>query len=391
MGITSAAWEQVKALRWQLHQHPDLSEQEASTAQQVMGFITEHAPADKVIEKLGGHGLAFIYEAADSTSGPTILLRAELDALPIQEGDGLPYHSHREHISHKCGHDGHMANLCAVALHLAQKRPPKGRVILLFQPAEENGVGMEAVLSDPKFPQIKPDIAIALHNIPGYPLGDLLIREGAFTTSAESLVMHFHGTTAHAAEPEKAVNPAPVIAGIIHYLDQLNRSPRDAEDFTRASVTYVNIGEDHSHGIAAGMGQLNVTLRARVPHYLESAKKAIFAYVEGALRPYNGELTVESKRVEPFVANMNDGWLVNKIIAGAEAAQVPVTRLPQPNDWGEDFGAMTMLPEVRGAMFGLGSGEDCLPLHHPDYDYPDRLIEVSCAIYLNTLREIWKD
>ena len=167
----------VELTEWRrtLHRMPELSGKEANTAREVAAFLSTTKP-DRIVTELGGYGVAAIYEGSEP--GPSVMLRAELDALPIEELSPIPHRSAIAGTAHLCGHDGHMATLAAVARGLGRQPPRKGRAILLFQPAEEDGSGAAAVLADPRFADITPDFAFALHNMPGIPFGRALLAEG---------------------------------------------------------------------------------------------------------------------------------------------------------------------------------------------------------------------
>ena len=168
MPLTETELSDITLWRRKLHQMPEVSGEEHDTATEVVRFLQTTAP-DEMVTGLGCTGVAAVF--AGETPGPTVLIRAELDALPIAEISDLPHRSRIAGKSHMCGHDGHMATLAAVAKELQSDRPKRGRVILLFQPAEENGAGAAAVLADPAFARLKPDYAFSLHNMPGLPLG----------------------------------------------------------------------------------------------------------------------------------------------------------------------------------------------------------------------------
>ena len=150
-------------LRHILHAHPELSGQETLTNRILNEWVKQTHP-DHIIEKIGGYGLAAIYKGAKP--GKRILIRGDIDALHIPEPNDIPYRSQNQGISHKCGHDGHATILCGLAQWLGEQRPDQGEVVLLFQPAEETGQGAQAILNDPQFEQIKPDVAYGLHNLP---------------------------------------------------------------------------------------------------------------------------------------------------------------------------------------------------------------------------------
>lgn len=392
----------LEIFRRELHQYPETSSEEVETARRIKDFIVQHALPDEVIHGLGGEGIAFIYNSPDphgATKGKTVLVRAELDGLCIDEGnEALPHRSVHEGKSHLCGHDGHMAIVTAVAMRLAQERPVNGRVILLFQPAEETGCGMKAVIADPKFSTIKPDIALALHNIPGLPLGHVSTKAGSFSSSVESLIFRFEGMTSHAAEPERAVCPAQVVAETVLYLNSLNDGADDSPDFVRASVTHVLLGSEDSHGVTAGSGQINATIRARTPAKLKSVNEALRDYIASRIAAYQNalenpvaELTMEVEVTEPFDANVNHPETVELLRKATENLGIPFIEQAVPNNWGEDNGALTNLEGVKGAMFGLGSGEKQMPLHNMNFDFPDALIETGSAIFMEAIRETWRE
>ena len=158
--------ERLLKLRRELHRHPGLSGQEEKTSATIERYFIALKP-DRVYRNIGGNGIAF--EFSGSKPGKTLMLRADLDALPIPESKKLPWASENPGVSHKCGHDGHMTILCGVAELISLDRPEEGRVILLFQPAEETGTGAAKVISDNQFPAMKPDYVFGLHNLPGFP------------------------------------------------------------------------------------------------------------------------------------------------------------------------------------------------------------------------------
>ena len=184
MFLTDSDTAEVIAFRRKLHERPELSGEERDTARAVRAFLERTRP-DRVIGNLGGHGLAAIYEGA--APGPCLMFRAELDALPIDEVSAAPHRSKTLGKAHLCGHDGHMASLAALALGFSRARPKRGRVVLLFQPAEETGVGAEAVIVDPMFVAIEPDFAFAWHNMPGMPLAEAAVAVGPIACASRGL------------------------------------------------------------------------------------------------------------------------------------------------------------------------------------------------------------
>lgn len=161
-------------LRKELHQHPEVSGKEIETSRRILSFLENYQPAELITE-LGTTGVMAIYKG--KKAGKTVLFRCELDALPTEETNDFEHRSLNNGVSHKCGHDGHMAILCGLAAELHQNKPKSGTVVLLFQPAEEDGSGAQKVLLDPKFATIQPDYVFALHNLPGFPRHQIVVKK----------------------------------------------------------------------------------------------------------------------------------------------------------------------------------------------------------------------
>ncbi len=353
--------------RQALHAQAELSGQEVKTARLVTDILKDLQP-DALVEGLGGHGVMAVFRGKGE--GPRLLFRAELDALPIEEINEVPYRSRQSGVSHKCGHDGHMAILLGLAAQLAEQSLRRGSVYLLFQPAEEDGSGAMAVLEDENFPPVSFDYVFALHNLPGYPLGSVVVRQGAFTAAVRSLVIKLKGKTAHAAEPENGINPAPAIAELLLAAQQLERVDPQDPDFGLITPVYLTLGE-RAYGVAAGYGEVHVTLRSWTPEGMQKLSAALLEAVEKGCATHR--LDREISWTNTFFANFNAPEAVS-IIAGAAAFnQFPLIEREMPLKWGEDFGAFTQ--RYKGAMFGLGAGTHTAALHNPDYDFPDQLIE----------------
>ena len=222
----------IDLVRWrrQLHAHPELSCLEVETSRAVRAFLNKTQP-DRVISDIGGHGLAAIFEGA--APGPTLMFRAELDGLPIEEISDAPHRSRVTGQGHLRGHDGHMASLAGLALGLGRQRPKRGRAVLLFQPAEENGAGAAAVIADPKFADIAPDFAFAYHNMPGLPLGKAPLRAGPVNWASRGMRIGLNGKTAHASMAEFGVSPMRALAQLMPALTALG--PGGALDTTPSS------------------------------------------------------------------------------------------------------------------------------------------------------------
>ncbi len=359
--------ETLVTLRRDLHRHPSLSEKEQPTADRLAAWLREHAPG-RFVEGLGGAGLAVIYEG--SASGPTVLLRAELDALPIAEGGELDHESALPGVSHKCGHDGHMALLAGVASMFSRVPPEAGRVVALFQPAEEIGTGARAVIADPRYAELRPDFAFALHNLPGFPSGAVAVRQGTFAAASEGLEVRLTGASSHASEPHLGTSPALALSQLIQALLALPAQHLPMDGCAAVAVTHARLGEP-SFGVAAGDATVQATLRASTTADLQRLMAAAERVAAGLAQAQG--LDAACSRHDRFAATVNDPDAVGMIERAASDCELSLAAIEGPFPWSEDFGEF--LAGCRGAMFGLGAGPECAPLHNEYYDFPDELLE----------------
>ena len=361
-------------IRRELHQHPELSGHEARTARFVEDKLQAFHPT-KVIRHVGGHGL--LVEYFFSEDGPTVLFRADMDAVAVQEPDDIPHHSQTPGVAHKCGHDGHTTILLRFARMLSERPLPKGRVLLLFQPAEENGSGSIAVLDTKVLDYYKIDKAFALHNIPGYPASAVLCKEDSFTCAVVSFSITLTGKTSHAAEPQKGISPIPATLNIVDELLRWNNTDIQSDDYFLSTIVEIHVGEE-AYGVSAGNSVIRATLRAKTDKLLHQHAQQLKELVATECKR-TPDLQHEMEWLEPFSANENDPQSVGMIKNAALRNNLPYIELQTPFSWGEDFGLFTQ--QYKGAIFGLGSGENCAPLHSPQYDFPDEVIETGATLF----------
>lgn len=367
-------------IRRELHQHPELSGHEARTARLVEDKLQAFHPT-KVIRHVGGHGL--LVEYFFSEDGPTVLFRADMDAVAVQEPDDIPHHSQTPGVAHKCGHDGHTTILLRFARMLSERPLPKGRVLLLFQPAEENGSGSKAVLDTKVLDYYKIDKAFALHNIPGYPASAVLCKEDSFTCAVVSVSITLTGKTSHAAEPQKGISPIPATLNIVDELLRWNNTDIQSDDYFLSTIVEIHVGEE-AYGVSAGNSIIRATLRAKTDKLLHQHAQQLKELVATECKR-TPDLQHEMEWLEPFSANENDPQSVGMIKNAALRNNLPYIELQTPFSWGEDFGLFTQ--QYKGAIFGLGSGENCAPLHSPRYDFPDEVIETGATLFYTIAEE----
>ncbi len=369
---------ELTRLRRRLHTVAELSGHEEQTARLLSETLEGLAP-DHLMGGLGGHGLAGVF--GDGEAGPTVLLRADMDALPIEEPPSLEHASHNPGVSHKCGHDGHMAMAVGVARRFSKQRPGRGRLVVLFQPAEETGRGAAEVIRDSRFADIRPDIAVAVHNLPGFELGDVILREGPFACASRGLVCELTGTSSHAAEPERGRSPALAVAHIITAWSSSRQLFTGLSESAQATVIHAAVGRP-AFGTSPGDGRVMATLRAPDDALIDSLEERLTEVARGVAEAW--DVVPAFRTEEIFPATNNDPEIVAIIGDAAAALGCTVTRPDQPFAWSEDFGHFSGV--CPSALFGLGAGVDRPALHHPDFDFPDALIPGGVELLETTLR-----
>ncbi len=366
-------------LRHTLHKEPEISNQEFNTSVRLKKFLDPTSP-DKIVS-LGKTGFMAVYEGRDI--GPTIIFRAELDALPIHEINKLTYSSSEKGVSHACGHDGHMTILAGLGQVIAQNRPGRGKAVLLFQHAEEIEQGARDVVNNKEFISLKPDYLFALHNIPGEEMHSIIVRKGTMTAASRGMTVKLTGKSSHAAEPEKGVNPAMSIARIIQLLESLKNDRRLFKSQVLITVINLMMGEI-SFGTSPGYGELRCTLRA-----FENEDMAILvSEAEKLIHQSASEfmLKCEIAYSEEFPATENNTDCVEYVKKAACDNGLPLVEAVAPYPWSEDFAYYT--ESYKGCLFGLGSGLTQAALHNPDYDFPDTLIETGVKMFENIYKNL---
>jgi amidohydrolase len=304
-----------------------------------------------------------------------------MDALPIAEGHELQHASTTDGVAHKCGHDGHMTMAIGAAGRLVRRRPARGRVVVLFQPAEETGEGAAAVLADPNFAPLQPNVALAIHNLPGFELGAVVVRSGPFAYASRGLVAEFTGATSHAAEPERGRSPALAVAQLIEAWSAARQLYTGLGESVHATVIHAAVGRP-AFGTSPGDGRVMATLRAATDAGIDDLEKHLRRLATAAANAWN--LEIELGQVEPFPATHNDEAVVGLVLENARNLGLEVVTPERPLSWSEDFGHFSGL--CPSALVGLGAGVETPDLHHPQYDFPDGLLPFGIDLIETAIR-----
>ncbi len=370
--------DQLKKFRKDLHAHPEVSGKEFATQERIITFLKKNSEAS--ISEIAETGVLAAFHS--NKPGPVIMIRGDKDALRIQETNSFKHRSIKKGISHKCGHDGHTTILLGLAMQLSENPISNGKVVLLFQPAEENGMGAQSVLRDEKFLQNKFDFVFALHNLPGFEKRQIVVKESEFTANVKSIIVKINGKTAHAAEPEFGHNPAMLIAEILNYADKETNNDPDSSDFFLVTPIYATLG-DKAYGISAGYGEVHLTIRSWSTPLMNDKCNALEAFIHAKSKQQHLESEISWTQV--FHANINHSKAVEIIEDAAKSNHLKITKAKAPFKWGEDFGLFTQ--QFKGAMFGIGASIGTPALHNPDYDFPDEITSTGVALFHSIINE----
>lgn len=362
----------IVTLRHELHKYPEVSNAEHNTSKRILNFIKKYNPDD--IIKLGETGIAFVFDGKEN--GKTTVFRSELDALSINEQTNMKYTSVNKNIAHSCGHDGHMAILAGFAQKISKNRPTRGKVVLLFQPAEELEQGARDIIENPKFINLKPDYLFALHNVPGFDKHKIILKKGSFASASKGMTITLTGKTAHAAEPDNGISPADAISQIIKELHELRVNKSLFNDFILLTIIHIQLGEI-SFGTSPGYAELRITLRAFENKDMDLLTTKCEKIIKKISK--NEKLSCNISYSEVFPATVNNDICVKLVEESAKQENLDIIYIDKPFKWSEDFGYFT--EKYDACYFGLGAGIIQPALHNPEYDFPDDIIETGINLF----------
>lgn len=373
--------EDIKEIRHKLHAHPGLSGEESYAHDLVVEALRKCRPTE-VYDHVGGYGVVAVW--GNNRSMPTLVFRGDIDALPIHEQTELPYRSEVPYVSHKCGHDGHTAIMLRLSQLLGEHFEQLNyNVIVVFQPEEETGLGSQKILDSGILQQYNVKGVFGMHNLPGYHEGTVVLNYHTFAAASTGVVYSLVGRQTHASTPEKGVNPGLAVAEIVQRMDQLNGKKNAGPDtFQQSTLICVRVGEE-AFGTSAGEAQVMFTLRTFSNERMSQLMDKAHGIVQEVAAKHS--LAVSYELRDPFHATENDSMLTEQLEELFCEDHRVVTAIT-PFRWSEDFA--NYLIRFPGAMFGVGAGEKHAELHHPDYDFPDEIIEPTAQMFWKVVTEI---
>jgi len=382
----------IAAIRREIHARPELGFEEHHTSDLVARCLAEWGIAiDRGFAKTAVVGL--VHGRDGGASGRAVGLRADMDALPIQETNTFAHRSRHAGTMHACGHDGHTAMLLAAAQHLAATRDFDGTVVLIFQPAEEGRGGAQAMIAEGLFERYPVEAVFGMHNWPGYPAGTLAVSPGPVMASANTFKIVVHGQGSHAALPHLGVDPMPVACQIVAAVQTIVSRNKAPLDTAVVSVTMVHGGE--ATNVVPERCTIEGTVRAFRSEVLDLIERRLREIAEHTCAANEARCDFEfQRRAPPLVNHAREALFAADVmrgIVGADNVWVQEPSMPS-----EDFAYMLQVKGGCYCFIGNGDGDHRTPghgagpclLHNPSYDFNDALIPLG-ATYWVRLAEAW--
>jgi hippurate hydrolase len=362
--------EEVAGWRRDIHEHPEILYDTHRTSALVAEKLKSFG-CDEVVTGIGRTGVVAVIRGRSDTKGRAIGLRADMDALPMQEQTGLPHASKIPNAMHACGHDGHTAMLLGAAKYLAETRNFDGTAVVIFQPAEEGGNGGEAMVKDGMMERFGIDEVYAIHNSPGIEAGKFAIRPGPILASVDEFTLHLKGRGGHGAKPHMTVDTTVMMCHMISALQTI--VSRNMDPIEKAVMTLTSAEtSSKAFNVIPDRAEVRGTIRTHSEEVRAMIPKRIKEIAEGVAQTFGGSVEVEMRIGVPVT--INDEAATEYAREAAEAVtsceDVPILM------GGEDFSFMLM--ERPGAMIRLGNGNSA-GLHHPEYDFNDEIIPAGIS------------
>ncbi|MEJ5991389.1 M20 aminoacylase family protein [Ramlibacter sp. PS3R-8] len=385
--VTEAA--SIVAVRRDIHAHPELCFQEQRTADVVAGKLAEWGIP--ILRGLGKTGVVGIVK--NGTSSRAVGLRADMDALPMQEFNTFAHASKHAGKMHACGHDGHTAMLLAAAQHFAKNRNFDGTVYLIFQPAEEGGGGAREMMRDGLFEKCPMEAVFGMHNWPGSQIGKFAVSPGPVMASTSEFKITIRGKGSHGAMPHLGIDPVPIACQMVQAFQTIisrNKKPIDAGV---VSVTMIHAGE--ATNVVPDSCELQGTVRTFSTEVLDLIEKRMRQIAEHTCAAHDAACEFEFVRNYPPTINSRDEAEFARKVMASIVGEANVL-VQEPTMGAEDFaymleakpGAYCFIANGDGSHREMGHGAGPCMLHNPSYDFNDDLIPLG-ATYWVRLAEEW--
>ncbi len=362
---------EITEWRRDLHENPEILFDTHRTSGIVAEKLKEFG-CDEIVTGIGRTGVVGVIKGKTNTSGKTIGLRADMDALPIFEATGLDYASKTPGAMHACGHDGHTAMLLGAAKYLSETRNFDGTVVVIFQPAEEGGGGGREMCADGMMDRWSIDEVYGMHNWPGKPVGSFAIRPGVFFAATDTFEVKVIGKGGHAAKPQETVDTTVMASHMVLALQTLVSRNADPVQQIVCSVTSFET-ESKAFNVIPEHVTIRGTVRTMSTEMRELAAKRLPEICDGVAQTFGGSVDVNYIKGYPVMVNSEEqtefaAEVATSVSGGCEDAPLVMG--------GEDFAFM--LEERPGAYILVGNGDTAM-VHHPEYNFNDEAIPAGCS------------
>jgi amidohydrolase len=378
----AALTDEIAAWRHDFHEHPELLYDVHRTAGIVAERLREFG-CDEVTTGIGRTGVVGVIRGRSNDSGRVIGLRADMDALPIEEASGVPYASKTPGLMHACGHDGHTAMLLGAAKYLTETRNFDGTAIMIFQPAEEGGAGGKAMIDDGLMTRWGVQEVYGLHNMPGLPEGHFEITPGPILASADSFEITVHGKGGHGGMgPHRAVDSVLIGSEIVGALQSIVARNVDPMKTAVVSVCVFNAGT--AFNVIPPTASLGGTVRTFDPAVRDLVERRIAEIADGIARAYGGSAETKYERKYPATINHERETVIAAEVARDVVGADRVNDRATPIMGGEDFSFMLLERPGAFIFLGMGEGAEC---HHPAYKFNDQILGHGASYWVRMIEK----
>jgi hippurate hydrolase len=367
---------EITAWRRDIHAHPELLYDVQRTAALVADKLRSFG-CDEVVTGIGRTGVVGVIRGGRGGSTRAIGLRADMDALPIEEANDLAYKSTVPGRMHACGHDGHTAMLLGAARYLAETRNFAGTAVVIFQPAEEGGGGGRSMVQDGLMDRFRVEEVYGMHNFPGLPVGKFALRAGPLMAAADRISIEIEGCGAHAARPHLGVDTILVGAQIINQIQSI--VSRNVDPLEAAVITITVFQGGTTDNVIPQTAILRGTARSLTPKVRDQLESRLQQMVTATAQAYGATARLTYRRDYPVTRNHEQQTAFATAVAGEVAGPERVDDRTPPVMGAEDFSYM--LEARPGAMIFVGNG-DSAGLHHPRYDFNDEVIPIGTSYWV---------
>jgi hippurate hydrolase len=368
---------EITAWRHDIHAHPELLYDVHRTAASVAEKLKSFG-CDEVVTGIGRTGVVGVIRGSKPDDGGRVIgLRADMDALPIEEATDLPYRSTVPGKMHACGHDGHTAMLLGAARYLTETRNFAGTAVVIFQPAEEGGAGGKAMVQDGLMDRFRIEEVYGMHNYPGLPVGRFGLRPGPLMAAADRLTIEIEGRGGHAARPHISVDTVLVGAQIINQIQSI--VSRNVDPLQAAVISICVFQAGSTDNVIPQTALLRGTARSLTPEVRDLLERRLHEVVTGTAQLYGATAKLTYKRDYPVTRNHERQAAFAAAVAAKVVGQERVDDRFAPVMGAEDFSFM--LEARPGAFIFVGNG-DSAGLHHPAYDFNDETIPIGTSYWV---------